>query len=113
MMKLKKKKIILIIIILVFIIITKHLVEPTQREYTNSIRSTLNIFNIIFLLIIYFLSSFSFCIICILRYRRPKESNENKRCIICGGKNQELNDVSICLKCSSLLLVDDDIGFAC
>jgi hypothetical protein len=34
------------------------------------------------------------------------------RCIICG-KNKELNNGLICIKCSSSLLVDDDIGFAC
>ena len=35
------------------------------------------------------------------------------RCIICKEKNNKSNNVKICLKCSSLLFVDDDIGFAC
>jgi hypothetical protein len=113
MMKLKKRHIFLLMIVLIFIIITKQLVMLTQQDYSNSIRPTFNAFNINFLQIIYFFSSFSFCIICIFRYRRPKESNGNNRCIICGVKNKELNDISMCLKCSSSVLVDDNFGFAC
>ena len=109
-MELKKRNFILIIIIFISIIVTKHLLEPTQQDDKNSIRPT---FNMIFLLIICFLTTVPFCIICIFRNRKPKENNQNNRCIICGEKNKELNDISMCLKCSSLVLVDDNLGFAC
>jgi hypothetical protein len=76
MKEIKKIHIILIILILVFFIIAFKLLEPTQDENVNSLRPTFNIFNMIFWLIIGFLSSFPF-IICILKYKIPMDGDGN------------------------------------
>jgi hypothetical protein len=77
-MKIKKFCILLILIFVVFYFISKLMIEPTTVDVTNSISPSISILTSVHLLIGSIISFLSFCVICILIYKKSERNCLNK-----------------------------------
>ncbi len=74
MKELENSTIVVFILIIIFLIISYNFLEYNRESNNNSLRPKFNNFHLLFWSVIYSLSSFPF-IFCILRKRRPKDSD--------------------------------------